>query len=1055
MRRGKQKVFFITDCSEKTYKSRRNSENLPQTAAMPFDALHIFIAFDDADIETAEGLYRYLNQAFDGAQLEFWNPANTAPENYRAAAGQYLEKTHLFIACLSPTLQDTPDMRWVLEKAVAEQKRRKNLQVLVVLARAAFVPDLLSGFPLTPAALEPVEGFTLSREIQVQRAVQTARDVLFQFDRSQQPAPEPVAPEFVLTFEDVRERLLVWLEQCDLSPLFLFLKQLLHPEKTPDAVFQLEDAFAEWRQQAQRNKLTFDVFSQTVAAIRLDLRHLIEMLEEHQFRPAWPGLFANTYYALAPVATPADQLGGLFLPVGAIQIPETLNLPGQARDQEIWEGVGTLTVQQQQEFRRNLLLAQDALGIGNFAKAHNHCEHVRAHIDPQSAQLYELLLITYLKKETPDRIVYDAVYHQAAKLNHVIVYAGRFAEYLRDGKCPSEAGRYNLQATAEALANALLRLFSTFQNDYILHTGRYSKEVPDNRAAVSRCVQVAMEIYRTIHPYRGFLELAVNEMCNGGKYDYIRQLEIIGDEYRFASHEDFGLESEIREVIGMLEAVSPDDDDVLMNRQLRENLFFNLKAKRTRLQAQIAEERRRYLEFTDLRDSVIELVHAALLGFKIFGDQGYPDTESFLRLAIEQVLPGLLIPTASGSAPQAVGDLRWFDLDEQGAVCTHPDCARFRFDAFGLVEKIARDHAGHTGWLQVHPNIKQEVFRQFVADTDREYRRIHDNLQWTDIRRMNEYEARRSIIGCLRRWQIAYRAYPETGAEYLQRMLHELIGSRLMVWMHFETTGLVTVPESRWLGYDAVQVFRQVLDLPHGLQQEDVYKMLAHNLFHRHIKPVYDKMPKGDEQNRPELVSLLLEALHNYRDLHPAAEYLDFVFDELTKEIKFRWVDITGNGEGIRWNFNSPLPFDPPDLLEQLALILPERYRLLEARRRIANNRNADLKARYFREISEFSHENRQVERQIAIEVIRKLKGVFLYYPDATFLELPLRELEGHGRIRWQENFLGIFPSRENHYENRYYRFDYRQELSEFRMYRDTRQQWMEHVLRQTGDLPT
>jgi hypothetical protein len=41
-----------------------------------------------------------------------------------------------------------------------------------------------------------------------------------------------------------------------------------------------------------------------------------------------------------------------------------------------------------------------------------------------------------------------------------------------------------------------------------------------------------------------------------------------------------------------------------------------------------------------------------------------------------------------------------------------------------------------------------------------------------------------------------------------------------------------------------------------------------------------------------------------------------------------------------------------------------------------------------------------------------------------------------------------VFPSRKNHYENQLFRFDYRQELSEFQMYRETKEQWMEHVLR-------
>lgn len=1020
---------------------------------MPADKIHIYLSFNEADIQTADDLAQHLSLALEGKELVFWSPAEVAEEDYRKTALLFLEKTDLFIACFSANYKNNPDEWYALEIALAEQKRRPDFQILVVLARAASIPTLLTGFPLTPAPDQPIEGFSLGRDIQLQRAAQRAKDLLFQVDRRKDPFRVPDGPAFVLDFEDVRERLLVWLEHCDLAPLFSFLKQLLHPEKTPDALFQLEDAFGEWKQQSQRNKLEFDVFSTTVASIRLDLRRLITQLEQVQFRKNWPGIFANTYYGLAPVSTPADPLAGLFLPTGEIFIPKTLNLPRHAPEEGPEPDTGDLSASQQQEFRRNLLLAQDAIGMGNFSRAHAHCEHVRAQIDPQSAQLYELLLISYLKKETPDRIIHDAVYGKGMKLNHVIVYAGRFSEYQSAGKCPSEAGRYNLVATAQALSDALLRLYSTYQNDYILHTGRYGTEVPDNRAAISHCVQTAMVIYRTIHPYRGFLELAVNELCNGGKYDYIRQVEIVEDEFRFASHEDFGIESEIQELIGMLEDISPDDDDVLMRRQLRENLFFNLKAKRFRLQTQIAEEQRRFIQFTDLRDSVIELVQATLLGYKIFGDKGFSASESFLRLAIEQLLPGLLLPTASGTQHEAVGQLRWFILDELGAVCAHPDCARYRFEVREVVEKIVRDHAGHSGWLQVAPNIKMEVYQQFVADADQRYANIREELKWTDIRKPNETEARNIVVECLKNWKSAYLAYPERGQEYLQRILQELVGNRLLLWMRFDPFRLTTLPESMGLGYPAVAEFRQLLELPTGIPPAQAQQWLAHNLFSRYIKPEFEKIPKGDEGRRAATVSLLLQALHIYRDLYEAPEYLDFVFEEFTNEHKFRWVQVTETGIAEPIPTAAPMAVHPPDILRQLATLLPARFSLLEARQRIAHRRLQDLKTQYFREISEYRHENRLEERRMTIDILRKMKGLFLYYPDAVFLELPIRELEGHGRIRWNENFLGILPTLTNHYENRYFKFDYRQELSELRMYRDTRQQWMEHVLREIGAL--
>ncbi len=1011
----------------------------------------IYTSFDESDIQTADDFCRHLSQALEGYELIFWNPTAVAEEDYRREATDFLEQADLFVACLSPRYLDTPNVRWEVEKAVQEYRRRNGaLQVLVLLVRDAFVPAVLAGFPVAPSPHEPAEGGLLGRESQLRRSAARARDLLLGIARSQELFPLPQGPAFALTFEDVRERLLVWLQHCDLGPLFALLKRLLHPERTPDDLFQLEDAFAEWCQQSQRSKLSFETFRQTMEAIRLDLGHVITRIDAHRFRDGWPSIFANGYYGWTPLPTPPDTLAGLFLPFDEIHIPDTLNLRAQVPHDEIWEGVGTLTLGQQQEFRRHLLLAQDALGAGHYARAHALCEHVRAHIDPQSAQLYEMLLISFLRKENPDRIVHDAVYGTNSKLNQVIVYAGRFAEYQRVSKCPSEAGTYNLKATAEALSHALLRLYSTFENDYVLHTGRHSAEVPDNRAAVARIIQTAMTLYRTVHPYRGFLELTINEMCNGGKYDYIRRVEIINDEFRFASYEDFGIESEIREVIGMLEAISNTDDDELTKRQLRENLLFNLRAKRFRLQAQVAEERRRYAQFTDLYESVLELVDAALLGYKVFGDEGYTDDESFLRFAVEQLLPDLLLPTASSTPPQAIGNLMWFVLDERGQLRPHPECERFRFDAVGVVAKIIRDHAGRAGWMQVQPNLVEAVQRQFVACADQRYEDMRRQLEYTDFRRPDLVEARRTIVQCLRDWKSAWLALPDRATPLLQRILLELLGERALLWMQFSPFRLETLPDSLAMGYDALREMRIALEGPSNLPQEVALRILNHNLFRKHILLEYQKIPPGDERRRYEVAQLLLEALHQYRDLHPDPDLLQFVFDELTLEHKLCWIDVEPEtGQPLPWPAEMPFGLNPPDVLRQIVRQLPDRFPAMEARRRIAQRRFAEEERRYYREISPILPENKRIEREIAIGIIRKLKGVFRFYPNPDFLHLPLKELEGKGRIRWNSYFLGLLPLPGNHYENRFFNFDYLVERSEIRAYLKTTEQWTAHVAAQ------
>jgi hypothetical protein len=233
--------------------------------------------------------------------------------------------------------------------------------------------------------------------------------------------------------------------------------------------------------------------------------------------------------------------------------------------------------------------------------------------------------------------------------------------------------------------------------------------------------------------------------------------------------------------------------------------------------------------------------------------------------------------------------------------------------------------------------------------------------------------------------------------------------------------------------------------------EPDLRQIIAEHLYQKRILPLWNDLPPGQEGQRPLAMRLLREVLSGYQ-LYLDLRYLDFVFSELTEESKFSWINIGDNG---LWKpFQEGAALDPIGVLLQLRTAHPERYRLLEVRRRIAEHRRADQLARYFHEISEFRQENRRPERAIAIDIIRKLKGIFKFFPAEEFLELPILELSGSGRIRWHAQFLGIFPTRENHFENQFYGFDYRRELAEFRMYHDTRSTWMEQALRETGDLP-
>lgn len=1011
--------------------------------------IRIFLSTDDADEALAYDLEKHLRQAFEPRALEFWHERPVADEDYRRTATAFLENAHLFLPIVSVDYLNTPDARWELQQGLAEAARRPGLAVLTVLARSAFLPAGLAGYPIAPGPDEPVDATGFNRERQILRVAAAARDTVA-VNTAPPVALSPV--DLPLMVDDVRERLQPMLDRLEFSPLFQLLKSLAYDAALAKNVFEAEDSFSNLYQQTRGQKTHLAEFLLQVETVRQYLRTLLDELREGHLVADWKKRFIAQYFSFEKTER-SGVAPYFFFPTEEVAIPDTLNLPVSIGEKAAAENIGLLSYQQKLDFRRNLLLAQDAIAVENFARAHAHCEHVRTHIDPQSAQLYEYLLITYIHKEKPERIVEEALLGQGRLLSHVTLYAGRLRRYQEEGKCPTVTGPYNRRVAAEILSDGMRNVYDSWPNDDVLETGRRAELAAPNRDAARKFIEDAQLVYRAIHPMRGGLRALVNELCGGGKFSWVRRIEFADGEIRFFSTEAFDLESQIAELLELIAEVDKGQPEKQRQQAdvMRENLYFSLLAKRQLLARQVAEERRKRRAFTDIHESVIRYIYACLLGHRIFGEgMSGGKEQSFLRLAVEYLLPNLVL---SPDADALALPVRWFDLDTTGALVSHPDCARHGFDARGVLEKIVRDFAGRAGWLHVQPNLKDEVFKQYVADTEAEYETVRAALDWSDFRRMPDSEARRRLVRILRRWEICFHAYPEAGRPFLDRIADELVGDGLMTWLYLSPMRLRTHPESLAFGYDAEEKLRQLRHWPSSRSEAHFSRALAENIFRKNILPAYTSVKKGDETQRAAVINLLWQSLVLYRDLYTHADYLDLVWNELTEEHKFAWLDVTEKGEwALKPFLSADPPFDPLDILRQLARENRERYAPLEARARVADRRFKDLEDAYYHEISEYKYENRIEERRMVIEIVRKIKGLFRFFARPEYLELPIRELSGNGRIRWQTSLLGIFRLPDNYYENQYFDFDYRRELSEFTGYRDTAFQWMEHSMRQADE---
>jgi hypothetical protein len=1006
---------------------------------------HIYLSFDAADAQTAADFKRQLSLALQPRALVFWEAAAVPVEAFRAEAAAFLERTNLFVAILSPNYEDHPDVRWEAAQAVQVQAEHARLQILTLQARSAAVPRLLQPYVTALPPGETVENERIPRDRQLYRAAITAANVL-----DAAPATREIGIgrlELPLGIEDLRARLLAQTDRINHAPLLALLKRLIHDVGVKRGVLDVQEKFKQLREKTRLSQISIAELEQQAAPIQEDLYHLLLRLEEVDLHPEWQQIFIRDYYRFVADSRDDSTVPPFFIPVDEIIIPETLNLPVGPSEQDQLEQIGLLSFEQKNEFRRSLLLAKDALAVKNPAAAYAYCDHVRQHIDPQSAQLYEYLLITYVQQETALRAMELAVAGNDRVLQYILLFASRLRDYQSGQKCVSSTANHNLAIASEAVSDAALRLYHRFPNDPLRHTGKHAEAVPDNRRALRVVLGNTLKVCRLVYPSEELLEAAVIECCGGGKCHWIEKVEVVNERFQFVPNGHFDLLGEIHELQDMLRDMEAADPNKIVKGSglLREDLYFSLLAKRQALAHQVAEDKKRRRPFTDTRESVIRFTYACLLGVEIFGEN---ETRSFYRLALEYLLPGLL----TSATPTGLEELSWFTLDAGGEVTAHPECAKYGFDVMGIVEKIVRDMAGQAGWLKVHPNIKQAVYLKFTADTEAEWEAIRRGRSFSDFRRMDSLDARRRLIVCLHHWQIAFRAYPEAdGQAFLDRIIRELTGEDLLDWLHFDTQGqLATLPESEALGFDALSALRDTLKDSTRYTEEDLRRSIAQHIFHKQILPQYQSIKAGDESRRGAASRLILAALCAYK-LHPDPAFTDFVWQELTEEVKFRWLDVTNEGQAVA--IQPASGFDPLAVLKQLFETQPGRYRLFEMRERVATRRFRDTEARYFHEISEYRHENRLPERQVAVEILRKMKALYLFFPQAEFLKLPLDELHGRGRIRWHEKFLGVLPTTSNHYENSYFNFEYKYERYELKRLLDNQFGEMQRVLRETGEL--
>ncbi|MFN4253635.1 MAG: hypothetical protein ACK4Q5_01365 [Saprospiraceae bacterium] len=1013
----------------------------------------LLIVWEPADTALGTDLVRHLRVAADkvGWQLASTadaRPGDDLPRWYRAR----LQEAEAVVFVASVDLMDNRTDGSPLAQALELAEKRPDFRLMSVLARATeFWPEL-ERYPIFPEKDRPVDpGQHRDRDLRL--AVESVFDLLLG-RKTAQPATDPADDFLIKNVLDAQKRLHDLLHKNLPSQAVALLKSVVRDADEREKIATFE---AEWNEiHHEFNRANRSHFSEFEAQRKLlfgRLATFVDGLHDDQLVPGWRGIFGEQWLGFGSAKASGLPFFGLLATASEIKIPETSRprstrrVPGYTQhpdshsatavDEYYWPSGHKM------DFRRGLRLAQDCLAVEDFDKALHHCEKVRHTLDPESAQLYEYLLITFVKKETPAKIVEQAIFGDGQSLRYVWLFAGRFMEYQQAGKCSSETGEWNVRAIAAELSTELGQIYARFEEDNVLDLGKkipldmvggianqpdstQKKDYENRRALARKCVETALDLHRYFYHAPGFLDIAANELAGAGKFRWVDGVAVRDGNFHIFSSLGVDVETRIGEIKNLLADFDQPERDIRQADLLRENLLGGLRFKFQKLVRQMPDWRTRLRDpELRIREALVRLVNASILGYEMF------NSEEFLAL------PKHILFEQK--------ELDWFDFDENGQLIEHADCAKLKFPARDVLEKTLQILSKND--LLTTETGLERVRLATLAKYRTDTARLHENLE-TAVggkgKELFELKNRRGLVECIRRWKILHKITGEMA--FLDYAVRELAGAGLFQWLDFAPTQIAPVPAASDIGFDPLAALFELRQLPVSWSEAQIEAAIAGRIFQK-VGEDFRQIPPGDAAQRAALRALLLKTLA-CQAMSPAPEYLAFLHDEIVGETKLAWLDISPES---RWVTHPDAGFDALAVALQLPR-LSTRYNLFETRKHLAINRYRDAEAAYFREVSEFPDENGLPERKAAIEFIRRSKVIYRFFPEQKFLEIPFAELRGHGRIRWRNpllrwlNLRWIFPF-DYHTDNMHFNFNYQWELREIQHLWDASFELMEAMM--------
>lgn len=722
-----------------------------------------------------------------------------------------------------------------------------------------------------------------------------------------------------------------------------------------------KDKFAEWSEQ------------QKVIKKRIDT--LILDLNESDLKSDWDEIFLQNNFGLNEKNSEIrTDIIGLFTPADEIAIPK--RLMQVEKDNLSEKEQGTI-------FRRLLHRSQDALVVEEYEKAYDYCLQIRDRLEPESAQLYEYLLLIFTKKNTPKKIVQEILEEEKETLlNYLVLYTGRYFQFHRDNKCQSLTGENNILEIIESLSNSLRDSYSNLPGGYVFEDE--SKHI-DSKAKVKKTIDAALKIFYSIPdaPTMSFLkQVVINELSGGGKFSWIEINEETDDGWSLkdkVSKIHYSALTKLDEINIIYK--EKEGNTFKLENLISKSLLPTLDYKYQQIQEEF--NKKKYLNADDLDffiAALIRLINAYKIGFELSNKD-----ENFLSTPLIEL--------------EGDGIVQWFTFDDSGKLTAIREALQKGFSAFNELKRLMNIKYKKDKEGEVYLRIKKATYNRLTKETAHTYQ----NLQSKANRGIIFSEDQKIVAKCIRDWWVYHKVYNDN--EMLDKCLHELSGEGIFLWFEATESEMTVNKDGQQLKYIYDEIKLSLPNKKDEINRKAFFENIAKNLFHKLILKEYNKISINDITSRIEIFKLLIHAKNCYKNISSYPDLVDFMYGELINERKFQWFDIGEEGIIVFWGaFIEELNYldKMPDFLDVFFSI---DFYANNIKKAISTKRYLAMKQQYESEVLLSRRQNQYAEMRVALKMLRKARQCFLVYPNIRFLEEAKKEISGKGRIRWYRRF--------------------------------------------------